>query len=299
MIKSSKYLKKQFFKKIDNPTTKNINWSGDVSYFILFKDYIQKTYDNAEISKYKIHYFVNSDNIEIKLLDTFELYRKFQDDAIKEEYDNCKKRFIIYSCILVSASNSGHANTLIIDRKKNEAELFEPYGNLKKIIQQFTKDPDNYLNIDKFYSLLESLTKKINKKMKFYKPVDFLPDKSFQGIEESECKNLNNMYFVNTNIGFCLVWTMYFIEYRIKYQNKPRNYIIKIIMKKVNEGKINKYVCELIRNYSEFIMKIYNNKTFLEKLKFNWSLKKYIYLFKSSFYFLNTFIAYQYLKNFT
>lgn len=288
MKKTGKSTKKILPKSVDN--NKYQNWSGDMVYFILFSDYLDQNYKNVYISKYKLLQVVDEPSLKFDYLNQISLFDSIKIYDIIKEFENTDKEFIIYSIIIIFPLGGGHQNSLIINKKTLEAELFEPYGDIDEIIKDnFAKDKiykeiyDNtqqYFNSRIYHNNIENFIDKLNKKIKLFKPVDFLPQKGFQSIEENFC-NQNN-YKINTDTGFCVAWTMYFIEYRIKYPNKPRNYIVNKIMKKVKEGKTDKYVCKLIRDYTSFLLKLYNDKSFFDKVRLNWSAKKYNYLVRSA-----------------
>jgi hypothetical protein len=134
----------------------------------------------------------------------------------------------------------------------------------------------NLFNYNNYLNNIKGFLNELNPKIKFFKPANFLPKKGLQAIEEENCDKTK--YLVNTNIGFCVAWTMYFIEQRIKNPTKSRKFLIDTILKKVKQGKTSTYVCELIRDYSSFIMKLHTNKSFFDRVKTHWSAKKYYYL---------------------
>jgi hypothetical protein len=261
------------------------NWDGDFIWFILFSDYLNTKYKNVTISKYRLVQLFN-ENLQFGYLNTFTFTNSLNIKLILEEFKNCDKEFIIYSTG-INNNAGGHQNAVIINKKTLEAELFEPYGDymetLKNLFKQFpdfgkyyNNDPTNLFNYNNYLNNIKGFLKELNPKIKFFKPVDFLPKKGLQAIEEDHCDKTK--FLVNTNIGFCVAWTMYFIEQRIKNPSKSRKFIIDNILKKVKEGKTTSYVCELIRDYSSFIIKLHTNKSFFDRVKTHWSAKKYIYL---------------------
>lgn len=261
------------------------NWDGDFIWFILFNDYLNSKYKNVTVSKYRLVQVFNSP-LQFGYLNTFTFTNSLNIKLLLEEFKNCDKEFIIYSTV-INNNAGGHQNAVLINTKTLEAELFEPYGDYNSTIKNlfskypefakmYNNDPVNLFNYNNYLNNIKGFLNELNPKIKFFKPVDFLPKKSLQEIEENECDKTK--FLVNTNIGFCVAWTMYFIEQRIKYPSKSRKFVVDTILKKVKEGKTTSYVCELIRNYSSFIMKLYTNKSFLDRIKTHWSAKKYVYL---------------------
>lgn len=150
-----------------------------------------------------------------------------------------KYRFIIIPIGIV-LSNGNHSNCLFIDLKKNTVERFEPHGSAYP--NRFNYNPD------RLDSLLENKFNEILTKIKYLKPVDYLPKIGFQSFESVEAN-------INKNIGdpngFCTLWTIWYLDYRIKYfDQKPK----KIVKKLINQIRINNYSFRtIIRNYSKRI----------------------------------------------
>lgn len=279
------------------------NWDGDFIWFILFNDYLNHKYKNVMISKYRLVQLFN-EPLQIGYLNTFTFSNSINIKLLLEEFKNCDKEFMIYSTS-INNNAGGHQNAILINIKTLEAELFEPYGDYMETLQNlFKKFPDfgkyynndatNLFNYNNYLNNIKNFLNELNPKIKFFKPVDFLPKKGLQAIEEEQCDKSN--YLVNTNIGFCVAWTMYFLEQRIKYPSKSRKFAIDVILKKVKQGKTSSYVCELIRDYSSFIMKLYTKKSFLDKIKTHWSAKKYIYLVNLVHHSITTATVFAYFK---
>jgi hypothetical protein len=105
-----------------------------------------------------------------------------------------------------------------------------------------------------------------------------MPKVGLQALEEKLNKCNVGMYNINTNYGFCVAWSMFYIEQRVSNPTKTRKQIIDGIMKYVSKGEMNENVCILVRNFSGFIIKIYKDKSLLDKLKFNIEHLKYFYI---------------------
>lgn len=262
-------------------------WNPDNMYWMIYSEYLNKSNKNVSISNYSLEYNAISNELRIRrTIPSFNIlsYKydsaKIRNEIIEDYLQNNKKRLFIIPITIFAGFY--HQNSLLIDRKNKEAELFEPYGDLNTTMKTKYKNnniPDIineklYKNIIKNFIDLISGTDKI----KVYSAENFLPKRGLQFIEESEC--LKNVYKVDTVKGFCIIWTMYYLESRVKNPDKNRNYIIKYILNKVNEGKTDKYVCQLIRKYTLFLINLYNQKSLKSKIKINLIHKTNYYIFK-------------------
>ncbi len=282
--KSKNETKKQIYKS-------NINMKQDfrvdLSYFTLFFEYLNKHYKNFHLSKYSLTFNNNNYLGYIKYNPRDIIPTKIDirnlPNKIKEEFnDNKTKRFIVYPMIL-SNGMTLHQNAIIIDTKKMEVEIFEPYGDLIEKIKNDTKLKVNgniIFEQQMYHNLIKTFSQELlnNKRVKLFPPTSFLPKIGLQQIEELKCKKEN--YLVNTSIGFCVAWTMWFIEMRIKFPDKPRNYFIDKIIKRVNKGEIEEYVCLLIRNYSAFLNKLYSDLPLNKRINFKIQYMYKHYVFK-------------------
>lgn len=257
----------------------------DLSYFTLFFEYLNTKYSNFYLSNYILTFYDNKSLNYIKykpvdlLVNKLDL-NKLPNIFINEYNMNKHKRFLIYPILISFFTDSPHQNAIIIDTKKNEVEIFEPYGNIIEKIKNDNKlkiNPETIFDQDVYNKLIKTFSQNLlNKKVKIFPATSFLPNKGLQEIEEKTCKKEN--YVINTPIGFCTAWTMWFIEMRIKYPDKPRNYFIKKIIKHVNNGETEEYVCLLIRNYSVFLNKLYSDLPFNKRIHFNLQHKYKYYM---------------------
>ena len=208
-----------------------------------------------------------------------------------------KQRFFILPVGLTWATGGGHQNALIFDNKRKEVELFEPYGNLEKTIQNaaltnqnfkillkdlFDGDLIKYYNQPIYFQNMENfVTLLTDGKYKFFSPVSYLPEKGLQEIEELKCKDLEQFYNINTKIGFCVAWTMFYIEQRVTNSDKTRTQLVKKIFDRIDQGQGDNYVCRVIRDYTAFLLNLYDNKTLMDKLKFDFSTNYKLYAVRS------------------
>lgn len=122
-----------------------------------------------------------------------------------------------------------HANGLIFNFKKMQIEMFEPFGDLNR------NDLEEIIEEEFCW----------NTGFKLIKTGDYLGPNSFQGLS-----NDRNVFEEKPGDfgGFCLAWTLWFLEHRIKNKNID----IKILEKKSISRilKTEYSLLEYIRNYS-------------------------------------------------
>lgn len=144
-------------------------------------------------------------------------------------------------------SNGNHSNGLFYDIEARTMERFEPHGSAYPT--QFNYNPDLLDEI--LYKKISNLLNNIYgtpTKIKYYQPKYYLPKIGFQTFENTEIN-------INKNIGdpngFCTLWTIWYLDYRLKYANKKPQNIVKNL---INQIKINNYSFRtIIRNYSKKI----------------------------------------------
>lgn len=157
-----------------------------------------------------------------------------------------KYKYIIIP-IGIILSNGNHSNGLFYDIESKIMERFEPHGSAYPT--QFNYNPDLLDEI--LYKKISNLLTTINGnpiKIKYYQPKNYLPKIGFQTFENTEIN-------INKNIGdpngFCTLWTIWYLDYRLKYINKNPQRIVKNL---INQIKINNHSFRtIIRNYSKKI----------------------------------------------
>ena len=156
-----------------------------------------------------------------------------------------KIRYIILKLTLITGPSSTHANIIIYDKKNNTLDRFEPYGIVE------------YLETDNLNIFIENLGKKyINPNLKYNSPKDIFKGIGFQAISndnKSEIKNLGDPS------GFCLAWTLYYLQLKIENPDLEPHLILKNVMDTILENdKIddNKLFISFIRNYAAQLNKL-------------------------------------------
>ena len=128
-----------------------------------------------------------------------------------------------------------HANTILIDTKNKQIELFEPHGYKPKKSTSST----SVSNYHKKRKLLIQFFKDFLPEFKFINVVDYIKDKSFQKRYDA-------------NSGYCVTWSALYIHYRILNPDVP----IKILLQYINL-LVNTVV--LLR-YAKYIEDVLKNK---------------------------------------
>ena len=168
-------------------------------------------------------------------------------ESIMANIINSKKYKYIIVPIGIILSNGNHSNGLFYDIENKMIERFEPHGS--DYPSQFNYNPDllDEILFKKMTNILSSIYNE-NVTIKYYQPKNYLPKIGFQTLENTEIS-------VNKNIGdpngFCTLWTIWYLDYRLKYINEKPQHIVK---KLISEIKINNYSFRtIIRNYSKKI----------------------------------------------
>ena len=143
-------------------------------------------------------------------------------------------RFIFGFITLVYEGDSYHQNVYIIDQKDNSVEIFEPHG-------------DNYLTNPDYYNQLKDLFLNKLEIKNFYETTDFCPKLSFQALQVLENKKIPT-----DPDGFCQAWSIWWIYYRLKNDDRDISRHV-LVIEAINQIKGN--MTKFIRKYAEFIVK--------------------------------------------
>nr|QBK89057.1 MAG: ankyrin repeat protein [Mimivirus LCMiAC02] len=177
------------------------------------------------------------------------IYQKLyiSDDFIDEFnkcVDNKKKKFVIIP-LGIELRHGGHANYLIYDINANEIERFEPYGSSGPF--QFDYNPD----------LLDEILKykfsKINPKIKYIKPSDYMPKIGLQYFDVTETTKKK----IGDPGGFCALWNIWYTDMRLTYSSINRKALVKKMIKSIKKQNIS--FKDMIRNYSKNVTDIRDN----------------------------------------
>lgn len=156
-----------------------------------------------------------------------------------KECDKSTKRFIMipfgFEC---KKQLDSHANFLIYDKYKNTLERFEPHGTQFNYDSCMRKDIDEYIH--------NIFRNNFNNKIKYYKPVDYLPVKGFQYIQEREK--------IGQLVGYCGIWSSYYAILRLNNPDIDRKLIVEKAIKALN-NRTQSY-SEFIRDYGQIVKKL-------------------------------------------
>jgi len=145
-------------------------------------------------------------------------------------------------------NNTAHANLLFINKKTKTIELFDPHGKL----DSFKIKENNTVQL-----LVKALTFDhpfyILNTYKFIYSEDICPIYSFQLLD-----NIENDIKPGDYGGFCLTWSMWFLEMKIKYPDIPTD---KLVKKSIHEllvkyGSLRKFIRLYAITMEEYFIEI-------------------------------------------
>lgn len=187
-------------------------------------------------------------------------------DKFWRNFGNCSgKRFVAlpfgFNCL-----KYGHANYLLFDKKLKTLERFESFGKVKgacignvdidsKIVELFRTNFEKYLPE--------------MKEFKYYGPLDILPSNNVQTIQEEE-ERWRNRKEDNNPVGFCSVWSLWYIELRTLNPDVEHNELISLAIKgirdieakrepKYGKGSFTDFIRRYSKRFVELQKKIVNN----------------------------------------
>lgn len=198
--------------------------------------------------------------------------------TIIEKLSHDKKlRFIMIKISLIVSTEFTHANMIIIDLKDNSVRRFEPYG---------ISDVNDEEYLDTL--LKDNISNALNKKVKYYRPNDYLEITKFQSVSND---HMNDYRKSGDPMGYCLAWCLWYVELKInnpdileielidnaskkiiKYYKKSNNPYLSFIRdysRKLNEqkDKILKSIKINVNELYDVNYKVSNLKKILEYLK--------------------------------
>jgi ankyrin repeat protein len=161
----------------------------------------------------------------------------------KQNFMACveKKRFVILP-LGIEMRQGSHSNYLIYDNKLDEIERFEPNGI----------DSPYGLNYNSILldNILEKKFKDMKASIKYIRPKNFLPKIGFQMFDIYE----QNKKKIGDPTGFCALWSMWYVDQRLRYEDVSRYDLIKNIIRNIKSQNIS--FKNMVRNYSADIVKL-------------------------------------------
>lgn len=199
--------------------------------------YLFKKHSNicSPIQKVTYHHPTEQINLEMKWDNKLTI-----DDNFIHNFNKCvnkSKRFIIIP-LGIEVTHRHHANYLLYDSKVGEIERFEPYGSYGPTEFNYNRDMLD-ITLSKFFEQIN---------VKYVSPKEYLPKVGFQFFEQNETKKLGDPN------GFCAVWSVWYVDQRLTYNNIRRDKLIKKLIKEISYRHI--AYKDLIRNYSYVITSI-------------------------------------------
>jgi len=172
---------------------------------------------------------------------------KYIDFYTQKCLNSDKIRFIFFKLTLISSGTGTHANIIIFDKETGILERFEPYG----IIPYLDNDSLDHMIKDKIGGFLKDYLKKRNKNLKYYGPNEMFEGVSFQILSNDTSSKVKKM---GDPRGFCLAWTLWYLEMRIKNPSvNPKTLIQKAVdkIKGIDDKKYRSHIfINFIRNYA-------------------------------------------------
>jgi ankyrin repeat protein len=158
-----------------------------------------------------------------------------------------KIRFLFFKLTLVTSETGTHANIIIFDKETGILERFEPYGVIPYLDNE---NIDKMIKI-KLGSFLKVFLETKNKKLIYYSPKNLFNGVSFQIFSNDSSSKVKKL---GDPTGFCLAWTYWYLEMRIKNPEIDPKKLIKKSENKIKESKKLKYrdqiFIDFIRNYA-------------------------------------------------
>jgi hypothetical protein len=152
-------------------------------------------------------------------------------------------RFIFFKLTLIVSALGTHANIIIYDKETGTLERFEPYGITPYLD---TDELDNMLEVK-----LGAFLKSYNKNFRYYAPKDLFDGISFQIFSNDTSNKAKKM---GDPIGFCLAWTFWYLEMRIKNPSIEPKTLIDKAQTKIKGTTKKEYrhqiFIDFIRNYA-------------------------------------------------
>lgn len=218
------------FEYIYNPNSKE-KWKGDPGLSRLFLlEFLKSKYNNfcvddkyiqIQFTVFATVNFLKSDNIA-NLKNPIET-----SDIFKDMIKNCSKRFLIIPINIQNVIGIGHANMLIYDKNKNTLEHFDSNGSSVYI------HADNVLT--KVCDIL---------KIEYLNPQKTCP---YFGPQMKEMLCWSKL----ESVGFCLVWSLWFVELRLKNPDTQSKELISKASSNLGLG-----ICKFIASYAQFIQNL-------------------------------------------
>ena len=158
-------------------------------------------------------------------------------------------------------SNGSHSNCLIYHIERDVLERFEPHGS--GYPNKLNYNPDLLDSVlFKLWNNIVSNIRQKSIKIGYFTPSSYLPKIGFQIFEGSEINANKNIGDPN---GFCSLWCIFYLDYRLRYIDTPPQKLVRRLIKYLNVNQLS--FRTTIRNYSKKITDFRDDH--LQKIGFN------------------------------
>lgn len=187
-----------------------------------------------------------------------------------ENFTTCSEKRFVTCPFGFNCNDFGHANYLLFDKRKKTLERFESFGAVKG---KCISDTDVDIKIEKLFR--ENLPNEF-KDFTYIRPLEILPKYNVQTEQEKEDRWKNRIE--GNPVGFCSVWSIWYIDLRTSNPDVPPQDLIEIAINKIkniesereNKGFGKGSFTDFIRRYSLLIVDLkeslereYSNKKLL------------------------------------
>ena len=169
-------------------------------------------------SSFVSEYFISIDFQNFK----YKIPQKLKNDIEMCNFNN--KRIIIIPIILLFNKKDAHSNIIIIDNFLNTIEFFEPHGNT---FSGFETPFDIQYHILNSISLIDSV----------FSPLFY----TFKNVHNNCPIGLQFKSQINNNEGFCLAWSLLFINIKLFNPITSTDYIINTLLS-FSKNDLNLYI---------------------------------------------------------
>lgn len=229
----------------------NGEWKGETALQMLYlKEYLLKKFNNSctvDNNISRIMFYLEDgevNGVTIMKGELVYLMNRDKSEFFGSQINFCDKRFVIIPILIMVAPGVFHNNILIVDKKNNTVEHFEPHGaSYSKISSIF----NNENIIKKLYIELKTTFGKIG--YTYLSPNQSCPLIGPQMLEELVlCSELMIPQFKN-KIGMCMIWSLFYAQLRLTYPERDSIELINSSIKSLGTD-----LCKFIKGYAQTVL---------------------------------------------
>lgn len=213
--------------------------------YVLIPEGVKKNIYVESFKNYSlfVQYFLNDDEIQVPSY----FVKEFNEGLSQDKYD-----FIIFPIFFITP-DAVHYNMCIYDKTHKSFERFEPYGALS--VGEF--DLDSLIQM--FFN--EELPNVIET---YNAPIDFCPIFGFQKLQVIENEPIDA-----DPHGFCLAWSVWYVDLRLFNPNKTQKQIIEFALKtlKTRGVSLTKFIRAYNNAFATFVHDYIEKNITLEMIK--------------------------------